>query len=150
MLELVYRIVSKTIAHTGLGVRVPSPVKFEKPPFMGGFLNFTGKKANCFAFVGTRRAERCFCLRCVAPKGKNREPRAGGKFRQEFYRKPSPYSIGFYFFCGKKANCFAFVGTRSPQRCVSFAEGKGEHREGRPCSIFRQENDGRAIPYIFL
>ena len=28
VLELVYRIVSKTIAHTGLGVRVPSPVKF--------------------------------------------------------------------------------------------------------------------------
>ena len=57
MLELVYRIVSKTIAHTGLGVRVPSPVKFEKPLFMSGFLNFTGKKANCFAFVGTRRPE---------------------------------------------------------------------------------------------
>ncbi len=50
VLELVYRIVSKTIAHTGLGVRVPSPVKFEKPLFMGGFLNFTGKKANYLIF----------------------------------------------------------------------------------------------------
>ena len=31
------------------------------------------------------------------------------------------------------------VGIRSPQRCVSFAEGKGEHREPRGVGKFRQE-----------
>jgi len=47
---------------------------------------------------GTRRAERCFCL--SEAKGKNREPRAEGKFRQEFYRKPSqvvPPAQKFFF-----------------------------------------------------
>ena len=31
------------------------------------------------------------------------------------------------------------VGIRSPQRCTSFAVGKGEYREGGPGQNFRQE-----------
>jgi len=47
-------------------------------------------------------------------------------------------------FCFKKlvwsnANCLASVGIRSPERCASFAVGKGEHREGRGGGKFRQE-----------
>ncbi len=44
MLELVYRIVSKTIAHTGLGVRVPSPVEIIEPPKRRFFNFYWGRK----------------------------------------------------------------------------------------------------------
>ncbi len=42
------------------------------------------------------------------------------------------------------------VGMRSPQRCMSFAAGKGEYREGRPEQNFRQEiYVGRIPPLPF-
>jgi len=44
--------------------------------------------------VGIRRAERCFCLKCAAPKGKNREPGPEGKIRQNFYRRANPQLLG--------------------------------------------------------
>ena len=33
-----------------------------------------GVMPTAWHYVGIRKAERCFCLRCFAPKGKNREP----------------------------------------------------------------------------
>ena len=55
MLELVYRIVSKTIAHTGLGVRVPSPVKNINLPF-GRFLFFLWEASKLLCLRGDEKA----------------------------------------------------------------------------------------------
>ena len=102
-------------------------------------------------FEGASRTGEC-------PKGKNREPRPGGFLRQQKDRRGIPPPRFFkietterWFFIlknglGAMPTAWHCVGIRSPERCASFAVGKGEHREGRPWSIFRQENDGRGIP----
>ena len=45
----------------------------------------------------------------------------------------------FNFLDGGKQTALLSVGIWSPERCASFAEGKGEHREGRGGGKFRQE-----------
>ena len=58
------------------------------------------ERANCFARVGRRRPERCFCLSGIcAAKGKNREARPEGKSRQGFYRRGLP--PGAWIFCAR-------------------------------------------------
>ena len=54
------------------------------------FLCICREQANCFACVGTRKAQRCFCLSVQCRERQKPRARPAGKFRQEFYRKASP------------------------------------------------------------
>lgn len=55
MLELVYRMVSKTIALSGLRVQVPSPVLFNRIRFVADFLLYSKKPALIGGFLVQRR-----------------------------------------------------------------------------------------------
>ena len=65
MLELVYRIVSKTIARTGLRVQVPSPVKFKSHRLGGIFILYGEAHQLLGARRDSRQAIKAVCL-CAA------------------------------------------------------------------------------------
>ena len=113
------------------GRRILFPIN---PARKRGF-NFVGKQGNCFACARMRKAERCFCLRGTAPKGKNREPGAkahscacrkipsGILPEGESYSQLFPRKRGFNF-VGKQANCFA------PPFCTLYIKNIPRHKRG--------------------
>ena len=118
------------------GRRILFLPKFKTPRKRG--FNFVGKQANCFACVRMRKAERCFCLRGTAPKGKNREPGLQENSVRNFTGRrilflpkfKTPRKRGFNF-VGKQANCFACVRMRKAERCFCLrgTAPKGKNRE---------------------
>ncbi len=65
-------------------------------------------------------------------------------------KKFSPFMGLNFLEGGVTPTAWCHVGIRSPQRCMSFAAGKGEYREGGPGQNFRQEIYAEQNPLTFV